>query len=255
MSNIIPYQDQRGMAEAICKSGLFGLKTPEQVLALMAVAQAEGRHPGSVARDYHIIQGRPALKADAMLARFQEAGGRVEWTVYTDEKVEGRFSHPSGGSLTLSWTMQQARSIGLAGKDVWRQYPRAMLRARVISEAIRTVLPGVLSGVYTPEEVSDFKGVTEAPPLVLETQPVPEADVGPDGWEGVPLYLPRWKKPYSFHKSMDDWIDGYNTLLARIMSSARLSDEEKQEKRSQLVSSNSQVLDGLEPHLRERIEE
>ena len=31
-----------------------------------------------------------------------------------------------------------------------------MLRARVISEGIRTVYPGVVVGVYTPEEVSDM---------------------------------------------------------------------------------------------------
>lgn len=252
MSNIIPYQDQRGMAEAICQSGLFGLKTPAQVLALMAVAQAEGRHPGSVARDYHIIQGRPALKADTMLARFQEAGGKVEWTVYTDEKVEGRFSHPSGGSLTLSWTMAQAKSIGLAGKDVWRQYPRAMLRARVISEAIRTVLPGVLSGAYTPEEVSDFKGVTEVP--VITSEPVVEADVGPEAWEGVPLYIPGKKEPFSYHKEMGEWVESYNEILARIISSPKLSDDEKTKKRSELVWSNSAVLEGLEPHLKQMIE-
>ena len=68
MSNdLVPWSDQERMATAIAKSGLFGLKDTTQVLALMAVAQAEGRHPASVAKDYHIIQGRPALKADAIL--------------------------------------------------------------------------------------------------------------------------------------------------------------------------------------------
>jgi hypothetical protein len=67
------------MAGALAKSGLFGVKTSDQALALMLVAQAEGRHPGSVASDYHIIQGRASLKSDSMLARFQQAGGRVEW--------------------------------------------------------------------------------------------------------------------------------------------------------------------------------
>ena len=52
MSNIVPYSDQEKMANAIAKSGLFGLREPNQVLALMAVAQAEGRHPASVAKSY-----------------------------------------------------------------------------------------------------------------------------------------------------------------------------------------------------------
>ena len=61
----VPQRDQdaqmRLMAEAIAKSGLFGMKTKDQALALMIVAQAENRHPGSVAAEYHIIQNRPAF--------------------------------------------------------------------------------------------------------------------------------------------------------------------------------------------------
>ena len=66
MSNIVSFTDMSQMAEAIAKSGLFGMKDTNSVLALMAVAQAEGMHPATAARDFHIIQGRPALKADAM---------------------------------------------------------------------------------------------------------------------------------------------------------------------------------------------
>ena len=101
MSNIVSFNEMEQMAQAIAKSGLFGMKDTNSVLALMAVAQAEGLHPATAARDFHIIQGRPALKADAMLARFQNAGGKVEWKEYTDESVTGVFSHPNGGNLSL----------------------------------------------------------------------------------------------------------------------------------------------------------
>ena len=80
---LIPYNDVEKMGSAIAKSNLFGVKTPEQAVALMLIAQAEGLHPAIAARDYNIIQGRPALKTDAMLARFQQAGGKVQWEVYT----------------------------------------------------------------------------------------------------------------------------------------------------------------------------
>ena len=66
------------------------------------------------------------------------------------------FSHPQGGELEIEWTMDRAKAAGLTGKQTWKQYPRQMLRARVISEGIRTVYPGVAVGVYTPEEVGDF---------------------------------------------------------------------------------------------------
>ena len=56
----------------------------------------------------------------------------------------------------MTWNMDQARAAGLGTKDVWKQYPRAMLRARVISEAIKTVYPGVSVGIYTKEEIEDF---------------------------------------------------------------------------------------------------
>jgi hypothetical protein len=169
---LVPLNEMQTMAEAIAQSGLFGIKTPTQALALGLLCQAEGRHPAEAARDYHIIQGRPTLKADAMLARFQQAGGRVEWTRYDDEAVVGVFTHPSGGRLTLDWTMERAKAAGLAGKEVWKQYPRNMLRSRVISEAIRTIYPGVLSGCYLEDEIPEAV-VVKAEPVAALPEPFP----------------------------------------------------------------------------------
>lgn len=177
-SSIVPYADMEKMAAVIAQSGLFGVKNQVQALALMLIAQSEGLHPATAARDYHVIQGRPALKADAMLAKFQSAGGKVEWLVYTDAKCEATFSHQQGGKVTVAWTLEMARSAGLAGKDVWKQYPRAMLRARVISEGIRTVYPAVLCGLYTPEEVRDMaevSGTAETSGPNMPPQPAPQA--------------------------------------------------------------------------------
>jgi hypothetical protein len=149
--------DLQKMAQAVAASKLFGVTTPDQALALMLVAQAEGLHPATAARDYHVIQGKPALKADAMLARYLNSGGKVEWHDHTDEKVSATFSHPAGGKLTIEWDMARAKKAGLGGKDMWSKYPRQMLRARVISEGIRATNPAVASGVYTPEEVQDME--------------------------------------------------------------------------------------------------
>jgi hypothetical protein len=157
MSNqLMTMQDKESMAMALCKSGLFGLKDQSQALALMALCEAEGLHPAHAVRDYHIVQGRPAMKADAMLARFQNAGGSVNWTHYSDDRVTGVFSHAQGGSITVTWTIEQAKKIGLTGKDNWRNYPRNMLRARCISEGVRAIYPGIAVGVYTPEEIRDM---------------------------------------------------------------------------------------------------
>ncbi len=152
----VGFEQQCRLADAFARSGLFGIKTAEQALALMALCEAEGMHPAIAVRDYHIIQGKPALKADAMMARFQNAGGRVKWLEMTDERVAGEFSHPAGGTVMIDWDKARATTAGFWGKDNWKKFPRAMLRARVISEGIRTVFPGVVVGTYTPEEVADF---------------------------------------------------------------------------------------------------
>ena len=153
---LIPVSDLDRMATAVAASKLFGMATKEQALALMLVAQAEGLHPATAARDYHIIQGRPALKADAMLARYLNSGGKVKWHDHTDTKVSATFSHPAGGELTIDWDMERAKKAGLGAKDMWAKYPRQMLRARVVSEGIRATNPAVATGIYTPEEMQDI---------------------------------------------------------------------------------------------------
>lgn len=171
MNAVVPIGDMERMALAVSKSNLFGMKTPEQALALMLVAQAEGMHPATAARDYHVIQGRPCLKTDAMLARFQAAGGRVEWTEYTDKRVAAKFSHPQGGSVEVDWTQDRAKAAGLLNKDNWKSYPRQMLRARVISEGVRTVFPGATGVMYTAEEVQDMTETAPKPAEVVVEAP------------------------------------------------------------------------------------
>ena len=169
--NLIPFDQTRLMAEAIAKSRLFGIQTAEQALALGLLCQAEGRHPAEAVRDYHIINGKPSLKSEAMLARFQQAGGRVEWHDYTHESVSGTFSHPQGGSLKVSWTIKDAERAGLTGNPTWKKFPRQMLKARCISEAVRGIFPAVLSGLYAPEEVQEFA------PIQPEPEPTPTITV------------------------------------------------------------------------------
>ena len=164
---LIPVDQVERMALAVAKSRLFGIQTQEQAFALMMIAQAEGMHPAIAARDYHIIQGRPSLKADAMLARFQQAGGKVEWNEYTDERVVGTFTHPKGGSVSVEWTIEMGRKANLTKNPTWNQYPRQMLRSRCISEGIRTVFPGVVVGAYSEEEAEDKEYEDKAPPNVV----------------------------------------------------------------------------------------
>lgn len=141
------------MAKSFAASNLFGQNKPEVWASLMFIAHAEGKHPASVAREYHFIDGKPTLRAEAMLARFQESGGRVAWLESSDEKVAAQFIHPQGGEITIEWTIARAIKAGLSTRKVWANHPQQMLRARTISEGVRALYPVVLNGMYTPQEI------------------------------------------------------------------------------------------------------
>ena len=245
MSNsvaMVPINDIEKMANVMAKSGLFGMKTPDQAFALMLLCQGEGIHPAIAVRDFHIIQGRPTLKADAMMARFQQAGGKVQWEVYTDAEVTGVFSHPSGGSLKLTWTYAQASKIGLTGKDNWRNYPRAMLRARCISEGIRTVYPGCVVGTYTAEELEEIPAPAETPKILEVVEEVEKQ---------YKLWIPDREEPYASYDTPKEWNEGFNSLVSRIKTSSKFAEEVKEEKLDGLRACNLDMLDFINPLAKE----
>jgi hypothetical protein len=242
---LVPVADIEKMAGAIAKSKMFGMKTTEEAFALMLIAQAEGMHPAIAARDYHVIQGRPTLKADAMLARFQNAGGKVQWDVYTDAEVTGTFSHPSGGSLKLTWTFAQASKIGLTGKDNWKNYPRAMLRARVISEGIRTVYPGCVVGTYTAEELEEIPKAKDMGMVEEVVAAVEEVKAVQDG--AFKLYVPGNDEPYAAFHTEQEWLDAYNDMAERIKASVKMDTLQKAAKLDGLKACNLDMLDYVLP--------
>ena len=154
--------DIERVARAIAMGGLFGSSDPNAVLTLCLLAQAEGQHPAVVFRDYHIIQGKPAKKADAMLRDFIVGGGKVEWHTLDDECADATFSHPAGGTVRIAWDKARVLQAQLGGNAMHKKYPRQMLRARVISEGVRTVYPGATSGLYVPEEAAAFDSPSPA---------------------------------------------------------------------------------------------
>jgi hypothetical protein len=165
----MPLGDMQTLAVAIAKSGLFGIRTPEQALVLMAIAQAEGRHPVEAARDYDIINNRPAKKAEAMLRDFIKAGGTVKWHSLTDELADASFNHPQTGEVRIDWDMKRAQ-IAFGKKDMYAKFPRQMLRSRVVSEGVRTLWPLATSGMYEPGEVADIAPPHNGPTLEHEAE-------------------------------------------------------------------------------------
>lgn len=150
------FQEMQRMAVAVAKSNLFGVKDADQALSLMMIAQADGIHPATAARDYSIIQGRPAKKAEAILRDYQRAGGKIEWHERTEKIADATFRHPASSPVRIVWTLEMAKTAGLSGKDNWKNYPRAMLHARCVAEGCRASAPGATGGMYVPEEIMDM---------------------------------------------------------------------------------------------------
>jgi hypothetical protein len=181
METGLTVQDMNALAKQVVQGKLFpSFDSEAKLMTLMMLCQAEGIPPIVAVRRYDIIQGRPALKSDAMLGDFQTRGGKVAWLTYTEEEVKAEFSAPGlSQPVIVSWTIEMANRAGLTAKTgPWKQYPRAMLKSRVISEGIRISMPAIISGIYTPEEVADFvpQIAPQAERSAIEAEVVPPQD-------------------------------------------------------------------------------
>jgi hypothetical protein len=164
------------MGEMIAGSGMFGCSKVEQGCVLAMTCLAEGKAPLELAKTYHIIEGKLTMRSDAMLGRFLTSGGKVKWLVRTNEEVRAMWMH-DGNEIEIGCTVEEmkANGVALSGKgglkDNWRKFPRQMLTARCISEAVRLLAPQIVSGIYTPEEVQDFGSNTPQIPTQQAERP------------------------------------------------------------------------------------
>jgi len=247
MSNIVPMADIQKMAQVAADSKMFGFKNQAEAMAIMLLCQAEGMHPAIAMRDYHVINGRPSMKADAMLARFQLAGGKVHWPRMDDAEVTGVFSHPAGGEATITWNDETIKRAELSRNPMHQKYPRQMKRARCISEGIRAVYPACVAGVYTPEEVQDFTPPKGA--KVVDVAPDPEPESEPD-LKGY-LYKPDGTI-YARFETEAEAYQAYYKVVDSIAANARIPEDEKLEKLRAFKQANAFW---MEPETQEEPEE
>jgi hypothetical protein len=121
-----------------------------------------------------------------------------------------------------------------------------MLRARVISEGIRSVYPGVIVGEYTPEEVGDFKEVQATP--VIDVPPPPQMELAAEvEQEGIPLFVPDGdgQRVYFYAADSEDWLKKYREMISQIESAKKLSDAERAIKSSAFRVVNQETLETL----------
>ncbi len=230
-TSIVSFRDMDGMASVMCKSSMFK-KNKEEMLSLMLIAQAEGLHPAAAAMEYDVIQGKPALKSQAALARFQAAGGVIEWVTRSDSVCEALFSHPTScpKPVRVTWNMERAKRMGLSAKDNWVKQPGIMLQWRVVAEGVRLCYPACLNRMYLVEEVQDFDPpkpeMRDVTPEVPAAEPVPPAEPayfeeGPTGGD-TGTREPGEDAPEAQPTSIVDSIGKLATILgADALASAR----------------------------------
>lgn len=154
------FEQIQRMAVAFSKSTLFGVKDEHQALALMLYAQAMGRHPALIMRDYDIIHNRLSKKSESTLRDFQASGGRVEWTKLDDTGATGVFTHPLAiKPVSVTWNFERAKQAGLTGKDgsMYSKFPAAMYRSRCITEGVRATAPDCTEQLPSTEEARMFE--------------------------------------------------------------------------------------------------
>lgn len=146
---------------AIFKSGIFGLDKPEQGEILALQCLAERKSPLELARTYHFIQGQLAIRSDALLAKFHQAGGSVEWTNRSDLCVIATFRKGKSEAVITANIKEYiengtaTKADGKTLKDNCKKWPRRMLTARAVSEGVRLIAPECCFGVYVAEEIMD----------------------------------------------------------------------------------------------------
>lgn len=149
------------LAKLFTQSQIMGVKTPGDGIVLAMTCMAERITPIEFIQTYHIIQGRPSMRADAMLAKFRSAGGRVKWLNVGDDGKEARAIFSYGGDeMELAFTIVDAEKLvtkkRLEDPDGnWFKSRGPMLRARLTSKALRIIAPELVSGTYLPEEIEE----------------------------------------------------------------------------------------------------
>jgi hypothetical protein len=175
------------MARAVHASGTFkGIKTVEAAYSLMLICASDQMHPIAAMRRFHFYDNQITTRAEWALAEFQRRGGRIRW-LHTDAKLcKAHFTHSAYDSVGFELELKLEDFRHLTGKDNWKNNPAAMLRARMETQGIKMIDPGVFAGVPVDSEIDDAKELTafqqieQAPMIDITPKPAPRIEQAPD---------------------------------------------------------------------------
>lgn len=152
---------------------------PGNCLIAMQWGAELGLKPLQALQNLAIINGRPALWGDAVIALVRSSHV-CEYVIEEDDGSTATCKVKRRGEpeQARTFSMKDAALAGLAGKaGPWTQYPKRMRQMRARAFALRDVFPDVLRGIPVAEEIMDIPdGAAKAiDPATGEIQPKPTA--------------------------------------------------------------------------------
>jgi len=171
MTEVMQMSDMLAKSEIVPKD--FKGK-PGNILVAIQWGIEVGLPPLQSLQNIAVINGRPAMWGDAVLALVQ-GSGKLE---YIDETVQDgvavcRVKRRGQPEQIRTFSEDDAKKANLLGKaGPWSQYPKRMMQMRARAFALRDVFADVLKGISVAEEVQD---IVETPELAkVEIQPKPQ---------------------------------------------------------------------------------
>lgn len=156
---------------------------PANCVIAMQWGMEIGLQPLQAMQNIAVINGRPAIWGDAMLA-IVRGSGLLE-SITEDPTADGCTCtvkrRGDAEAVTREFTIEDAKKAGLYGKQgPWQQNPKRMMQMRARAFALRDVFTDVLRGIHVAEIAQDEpveKDITaESSTVSAPTKPASRAE-------------------------------------------------------------------------------
>ena len=131
------------------------------------------------AAELSMINGRLQVSSQLLRALARRAGYLVASTYLDDQKCTAQLISRDTGQVLgeATYTMEDARRAGLAGKDNYKRNPARMMWARAPGNVIKDFAPEVALGMVTDEEAPEVLGdVDDIDFDVIPASPIDQTD-------------------------------------------------------------------------------